>query len=271
MGRGDQDCYEIDRSGTTMANSDTTPMKSAIIVPCYNEAGRLKVGEFTAFIERIKAVDFIFVNDGSSDGTSALLRGICTKEPARFNCIDLPINSGKAEAVRQGFLTGFEMGYDLLGFWDADLATPLYEITAFRDILRSTAVQIVIGSRVKLLGRFIRRSEARHYLGRVFAMFASLVLGLPVYDTQCGAKLFRNSLALREIFGTPFRSKWIFDVEILARYLVLAKQNPALSLENVIVEHPLREWHDVPGSKLKLLDFVRSASDLMRIYFFLHR
>lgn len=255
----------------TKADSDTIQLRSAIIVPCYNEAGRLRGSEFIAFIRAREAVDFIFVNDGSSDGTQALLREICAADPARLHCVDLARNYGKAEAVRQGFLKGFQMGYALLGFWDADLATPLYEITAFRDILRAPTVQIVIGSRVKLLGRSIRRSEARHYLGRLFAMFASLVLNLPVYDTQCGAKLFRNSEALRKVFATPFTSKWTFDVEILARFLVLLKRDPEHSLEAITVEHPLREWHDVPGSKLKWQDFVKSAVDLSKIFFYLRR
>jgi dolichyl-phosphate beta-glucosyltransferase len=254
-----------------MTGSNATREKCAVIIPCYNEAGRLKVSEFTAFIRLCETVDFIFVNDGSFDGTSSLLSDLCAKEPGRFYLVDLPVNSGKAEAVRQGFLKGFEMGYDLLGFWDADLATPLDEIASFLDILHSPRVQIVIGSRIKLLGRSIRRSETRHYLGRIFATFASVVLGLPVYDTQCGAKLFRNSAALHEVFATPFTTKWTFDVEILARFLVLSNCDQGLSLEAVTVEHPLREWRDVPGSKVKWQDFVKSAGDLAKIYLFLRR
>ena len=254
-----------------MADNDSILIKTAVILPCYNEAERLKVGEFTSFIGGCAGVDFIFVNDGSSDGTSALLHDICSREPARFYCIDLARNSGKAEAVRQGFLKGFAMGYDLLGFWDADLATPLYEIPLFRDEMCAQKVQIVIGSRVKLLGRSIRRSEARHYLGRIFATCASLVLKLPVYDTQCGAKLFRNGAALRRVFAVPFTTRWTFDVEILARFLVLSRHEPGLSLEAITVEHPLREWYDVPGSKVKWHDFVKSAKDLVKIYLYLRR
>src|SRR5437762_2862299 len=80
-------------------------------------------------------------------------------------------------------------------------------------------VSFVFVDRVKLLGRNIQRSLIRHYCGRVFATVASLALGVDVYDTQCGAKIFRATPEMRQIFATPFRSQWIFDVEILSRYL----------------------------------------------------
>ena len=114
------------------------------------------------------------------------------------------------------------------------------------------------------MGRHIARNPWRHYSGRLFATAASTVLGLPVYDTQCGAKLFRVTPLLPSIFATPFVARWIFDVEILARFLSTDRRGPA-HVATSLYELPLDEWIDVQGSKLRTKDFARAALDLARI------
>jgi hypothetical protein len=125
---------------------------------------------------------------------------------------------------------------------------------------------MVIGARVKLLGRKIERRAARHYIGRVFATAVSAILGLPVYDTQCGAKLFRVSPSIDALFQQPFLSRWIFDVEILARLIQGRRGKQLPPPEQVVYEYPLVEWRDVPGSKLTCGDFLRAGWELGRIY-----
>jgi len=127
-------------------------------------------------------------------------------------------------------------------------------------------IDLVLGSRVLLMGRDIRRRATRHYLGRVFATAASLALSLPVYDTQCGAKVFRVNEAMRRVFAAPFRSPWIFDVEILARYLNLPVDDGGTPRRSRIYELTVPAWYDVPGSKLEASDFVRSMFELVAIW-----
>ena len=119
----------------------------------------------------------------------------------------------------------------------------------------------LIASRVRLLGRAIERRPHRHYLGRLFATTASVALGIPIYDTQCGAKFFRRTDALVAALATPFESSWIFDVELLDRLLHGAPTAALLSLDD-LEEVPLREWRDVAGSKLRFLEMLRAGVQL---------
>ena len=83
--------------------------------------------------------------------------------------------------------------------------------------------------------------------------------------TQCGAKLFRVVPTLRPIFATPFISRWIFDVEIIARLIAGRRGSGRPRAQQVIYEYPLHEWHDVAGSKVKPRDFAKSLFGLLAI------
>lgn len=89
----------------------------------------------------------------------------------------------------------------------------------FRD---RPQTEIVLGARVKLLGRDVQRKLARHYLGRLFGTAEAAAIGREIYDSQCGAKLVRVTSTVHALSPKHFRSRWIFDVEILARFLELA-------------------------------------------------
>ena len=91
------------------------------------------------------------------------------------------------------------------------------------------------------------------------------MLKLPIYDSQCGAKLFRCSDELVEMTQEPFLGKWVFDVEILARFVRSRHGTNQPAANEVIYEVPLRSWADVDGSKLRPRDFLSSTVDLVRI------
>jgi glycosyltransferase involved in cell wall biosynthesis len=243
-------------------------MSSAIIIiPCYNEAKRLASEEFIAFARAGHPQRFLFVNDGSTDTTLQVLMTLCERDPQRFLVHDLARNSGKAEAVRQGALRAFAADPDYVGYWDADLATPLEIIPTFCDLLDSRPdLDMVFGARVRLLGRVIERSVLRHYLGRVFATATSLTLGLSIYDTQCGAKLLRASPAIKALFQQPFATRWLLDIEILARFIQTRRGTNLRPAEEAIYEFPLYEWRHIAGSKVKAWDFPKAFFELAIIY-----
>ncbi len=238
---------------------------STIVVPCYNEAKRLRTDVFRDYAISHPDTTLLFVDDGSKDATLSVLKKLQETAPGSFSVFPLATNSGKGEAVRQGLLQAVKLQPSgSVGYWDADLATPLEAIDELQTILdQQPRIKIVMGSRVRLLGRHIERKAARHYLGRVFATAASMTLRLPVYDTQCGAKLLRVTPELPKLLEQPFCSRWIFDVELIAR-LVQAYPRPNGD-PTWIYEYPLHRWEDIDGSKLKTFDFVRAIRDLLEI------
>ncbi len=235
----------------------------AVVVPCYNEAKRIRPEAFERALAAMPRLRFRCVDDGSKDDTARVLDAMAV--PGRLAVHKLAKNSGKAEAVRRGILAELERGAPYVGYWDADLATPLDEIPAFINVLDSRPdIDVVLGSRIKLLGREIERKLYRHAYGRVFATAVSTLLGLDVYDTQCGAKLLRNTEVVRGAFADPFMSRWIFDVEMLAR-LIAGWSFQGLDPESRIVEQPLRRWIDVAGSKVGIGDAARAFVEIAQI------
>ena len=202
----------------------------------------------------------------------------------------MPRNVGKAEAVRAGMLRGCHKGSNFVGFWDADLATPLDHVGKFRKVFdEEPHIDMVFGARVGLLGRDIKRSMKRHYMGRVFATLASMSLGMGVYDTQCGSKMFRvgdcERGELRQVLDQPFDTRWVFDCEMIGRFAALRRgttttttttggtgttkkrpsPRPRPPVQQSIYEYPLHKWEDVGGSKVKASDIGKMAWGLLQI------
>ncbi|MCP4601536.1 MAG: glycosyltransferase [Proteobacteria bacterium] len=239
--------------------------KTTIVIPCYNEARRLKPEMFLKEVSENSWLHLLFIDDGSSDDTLSILKKLSKSKPDQITYEQLPTNKGKAEAVRIGVLTAMACDSKLIGYLDADLSAPLSEFKEMTRLIFERDAFMVLGSRVKLLGRDIVRSRHRHYLGRVFATLASIALDMPVYDTQCGAKLFRNNDLAKQVFSEPFNSRWIFDVEILARVLIACDSMESKTKQSIILEYPLAKWHQIDGSRLKPIDFAKAALDLAEI------
>jgi len=231
--------------------------KACIIVPCYNEELRLEVEPFLDFADGHPDIHFLFVDDGSKDQTTNVLAKLC-KQSNQLNYITLEENVGKAEAVRKGILKCSE-NYSIVGYLDADLATPLEEMIRLLHIFESRNTKFLLASRVKRLGTKINRKPLRHILGRIFATLTSLLVELPVYDSQCGAKWINSEVALT-IFKEPFISKWLFDVELLFR---MKKYLPS-DVPNIL-EVPLYYWIEKGESKIKFTDTFNFPIELLRI------
>ncbi len=233
-------------------------MSTGVVIPCYNEGHRLDESEVRMLVEA--NVDVYLVDDGSTDDTLNLLHELKESFSDKLSVISFVENLGKGEAVRHGLIRAIESGSSPVGYLDADFATSADEMIRLIRRFSEQDVNVLLGSRWLHLGAEIKRNVVRHYLGRVFAIFASMILRMPLYDTQCGAKVFATSEVLSHSLIVPFISRWAFDVELLGRLKKYGYGN------DDFYEEPLHRWIDVGGAKLKLSDTVRIVVDLLRLW-----
>lgn len=233
-----------------------------LVIPCFNEVARL-AGQNIAELVANDNVGVVLVDDGSDDGTRELMFDI-QNAGAGVDVLVLQQNMGKAEAVRRGMNHALTLGAKVVGYLDADFATPAKDMLALLNKLEANEVKVCLGSRWLHLGAKIDRTAFRHYGGRVFATIASSVLKLNIYDTQCGAKAFFVSEVLVRSISEPFLSRWAFDVELIGRLLNDASED-ARYTEQDFIEIPLQTWRDIRGSKIRIADMVTATFELLLI------
>lgn len=235
------------------------PEKIAIVIPCYNEAQRLPLEPFIDFARRNDDVRLIFVDDGSKDQTISLLCGAVAALPEKVDALMMKKNGGKAEAVREGLKFAVSRGHKYIAFLDADLATPIDAVLDFASVAdRMDDIDVVFGSRKGGLGHRVYREFHRKIISRICSTLGRMATGLPIYDTQCGAKLFRNTPQLSRSLEKPFSAGWLFDVELFLRI-----SNPDRKKRNKFFEYPVIEWTEIPGSKIKTTDVIKSGFKML--------
>jgi glycosyltransferase involved in cell wall biosynthesis len=230
-----------------------------IVVPLFNEERRLP-----ALLERLatdaekataaagmKLAEVVCVDDGSTDATESLLAA--TPEGAdRARVIRFAKNRGKGAAVRAGVLAA---GAELILMTDADLSTPLEELTQLAAALERGA-DLAIGSR-SISGSQVLVHQPRHreLMGKAFHFGLRIATGVPWRDTQCGFKLFRADTT-RELFRLQRISGFAFDAELCVNARRLALQ---------VVEVPVR-WKDDRDTRVALMrSSLQMGFDLARI------
>jgi len=234
-------------------------LRTMVVVPCFNEANRLTESVFLQTLAAAPHLSFVFVNDGSTDDTHRRLQALRLMNPQQIEVVNLRRNGGKAEAVRAGLQHACGLNAKVVGYWDADLATPLDAIADFETVMdRYDDVTVIFGARRQLLGHRINRTVSRRAVSRICAAMARLAVGLPIGDTQCGAKLLRNTGELRAAIAQPFTAGWLFDVELFNRIAATTAQP-----ERRFYEMPLPEWHEIEGSKVSGRAIIRSGVQML--------
>lgn len=236
-------------------------MSLNIIIPCYNESMRLPVNKYLNFLKLNKKVKIVFINDGSTDNTKNLMNKLFNKFPKQIKILSYKENKGKGNAVREGFLYVVSQNMSgNLAYLDADLSTSLEECKLLSKEINDR-IKFVFGSRIRKSNNFIKRKFHRYIIGRTIASFISSILGVSIYDTQCGCKIIDCEL-VKLSFEKAFLSRWLFDVEIFLRLINFYGRDKFLEISK---EVPLKSWIDTEDSRVKFIHAPRIILDLLKI------
>jgi len=240
--------------------SNPTELNTYVVIPCYNEERRLNTEYWNNIISRLN-YNWIFVNDGSTDGTRSKLDQL-----NNVKVLDLEKNSGKAEAVRAGVnhaLKNEKNNKLVISYIDSDNAFGLNDIERIFQIfwskLENNEIEAVWASRVALAGREISRSTTRHYLSRIIiSIIGAFDKEIP-YDPQTGFKIFYLNEKMSPIFMDKFRTRWFFDIEIIRRWEIIK------GTKIKIWEEPVDLWTDIKGSKVNIFQYFRIIREVFYI------
>tara|TARA_R110001592_G_scaffold71295_2_gene218014 strand:+ start:684 stop:1442 length:759 start_codon:yes stop_codon:yes gene_type:complete len=234
----------------------TGPIRLSLIIPAYNEAGRIEK-TLRLVLRYLDDADYsaevIVVDDGSTDATAGVIRAFRTAYTTPLRLHQLPKNKGKGAAVKAGML---EVAYgEVRVFFDADASTPIEELEKIWEPLASGA-QVVIGSRSLPDSQVeIHQAKYRETMGRTYNRILR-VLGLTSFiDTQCGFKAF-TAEATELLFRRQTLDGFSFDVELL--YIATKHGLP-------ITEIPV-VWRNNEASRVNpVTDSFHMFWDLLRI------
>ena len=201
------------------------------ILPCLNQIKKFKPVKIIT--------EFIFVDDGSNDGTDLVIKKFFKKKKQQWKLIKNKKNMGKGYALKMGVLNAKNQ-------WiltsDTDMSVPLEQILKWnKNKYFKKNCSIYFGSR-QHANSTVETKIYRKILGTIFRTIIKILLKITVNDTQCGYKLYKREIG-KKIFKNITINKFEHDLEIILN---------AQKINQSITELPV-EWIHKPNSKLNIL------------------
>lgn len=209
----------------------------SFVMPFFNEKKRILncLNEIKKFRSRTIKSEFIFVDDGSNDGTDLIIKKLKKKN---IKIISYKKNMGKGFALKIGVLNA---KYDWILTTDIDMSVSLKQLFIWikKKFIKKN-YYIYFGSR-EHKDSIIKTTFHRKFLGTIFRIFIKIYLKIFIKDTQCGFKLYKKFIA-KKIFIKLTTNKFEHDLEIVLN---------ANKINQSIVELPVK-WFHKKNSKLNI-------------------
>lgn len=202
--------------------------------------------------KKLKNIEIILVNDGSTDNTDLEIKKLINFKLYRnIKYIILTKNMGKGYALKKGVAIAKN---DWILTSDADLSVKLNSLNVFDKYIINYKKTIYFGSR-NLPSSKVVFNIFRKFIGFCFIKIISLLLKIKIKDTQCGFKLYHSIIA-KKIFKLMKSNSFIHDVEVI---LICRK------LKINILEVPVKWEHKTNGSLNLFTDTLSMFVSIFRL------
>ena len=213
--------------------SNNRKPRLSIIIPAYNEELRISttLNNLLLYLDKIafKGYELLVIVNGSIDRTLEIV-----KQFKRVKAYNHPEQIGKGGAIRVGL--SLSSASEAVGFLDADESTSPADFLKLYKALFHYSADCAIASRYAKGAVITKKQPLRRiFFSRGYNwLFAHLIFGLNISDTQCGAKVFRKS-ALDEVKSKLSSNGFEIDLEMLWHLKRKRKK---------IIEIPIRWKHE---------------------------
>jgi dolichol-phosphate mannosyltransferase len=188
--------------------------RALVIVPTYNE--RFNIARLIpAVLAQDPALEVLVVDDGSPDGTGAIVDGIVATN-SRVHVIHREKKLGLGTAYLAGFRWALERKYDLVFEMDADFSHNPERLPEFLEAIKEA--DLVLGSRYQDGHvNVVNWPMSRLFLSYAANVYARFVTGLPIFDTTGGFKCFRRNVLESIDLNAVKSNGYAFQIEVSYR------------------------------------------------------
>lgn len=164
--------------------------KALVIIPTYNEKENIEK-MIRSIFSLPASFDILIVDDGSPDGTAAIVKSVQLSYPSRLFILEREGKQGLGTAYILGFEWAIEMTYDYIFEMDADFSHNPQDLLLLHQACMNGA-DLAIGSRYKSGVNVVNWPMGRVLMSYFASMYVRFITGMKIYDTTAGFKCYKR-------------------------------------------------------------------------------